>query len=52
MEKPHLDEVKKHKKKKKKGLMCINIFQPWLKIVHSCYKNLVKPMFYSKTWMP
>jgi hypothetical protein len=28
MEKPHLDEVKKHKKKKKKGLMCINIFQP------------------------
>ncbi len=33
-------------------LMCMNIFQPWLKIVQPCYNNLLKPMFYSKTWMP
>ncbi len=49
MEKPFtLNEVLK----KQFFLMCMNIFQPWLKIIQPSYNNLLKPMFYSKTWMP
>jgi hypothetical protein len=36
---------------KNKSLMCMNIFQPWINIIQPCYNNLLKPMFYSKTWM-
>jgi hypothetical protein len=32
--------------------MCMNIFQPWLKIVQPCYSNLLKPMLYLETRMP
>jgi len=39
-------------KTKNKSLMCMNIFQPWLKIIQPCYNNLLKPMFYLETWMP
>jgi hypothetical protein len=46
MEKPPtLDEVKKTKNK---ILICMNIFQPWLKIVQPYNNNLVKPMLYFK----
>jgi hypothetical protein len=50
MEKPFtLDEVKNITKNK--SLMCMNIFQSWINIIQPCYNNLLKPMFYSKTWM-
>jgi hypothetical protein len=34
------------------NLICMNILPTMGKIVQPCYNNLLKPMFYSKTWMP
>jgi hypothetical protein len=39
------------KKLKNKSLVCINIFQPWLKIIQPCYNNLLKTMLYLEIWM-
>jgi hypothetical protein len=37
---------------RKQNKICMNIFSPWLKIVKHRSTNFLKPMFYTKIWMP